>query len=92
MNKMRTLTAEKHPIYDEPVRPLPSFSLTEKELPEIKDWKVGEKYTLMMEVEQVSASKDEYSKGPLTARFKICKIGEKEMLTEAEKEGRKGRY
>ena len=30
---------------------LPTFSLSEKDLPEMKDWKVGDKYTLVIEVE-----------------------------------------
>ncbi len=56
-------------------RPKPSIRLTQKDLPAIKDWKVGGKYTIVLEVEQTSAEKgDEYSddKG-LSARFKILK-------------------
>jgi len=56
----------------------PTFTLTEKELPEIKDWKVGKKYTITLDVEQVSAEKgdsyfDEDSSKQLRARFKILK-------------------
>ncbi len=90
--KMRTLKEEKaNSVYDMP-RMLPSFSLTEKELPEIKDWNVGHKYTLVVEVEMVSSSKDEYGKSPLTSRFKIHKVGEKEIMDEDEKKGRMGHY
>lgn len=71
---------------------LPSFTLTEKDLPAIKNWKVGRKYKLAIEVEQVSMHKDEYGKSPLTARFKIHKVGENDMMTEEEKKGRMGHY
>lgn len=55
--------------------PLPSFSLTAKELPEIKNWSVGHKYKLEIEVEQTSMAKDEYRQGePLRASFRITKI------------------
>lgn len=71
---------------------LPSFSLTEKELPAIKNWKVGSKYKVEMQVEMVSVSKNEYGKSPMTARFKIHKVGEEDLMTEEEKQGRKGHY
>lgn len=73
---------------------LPSFSLTEKQFPPLKDWKVGKKYKMEIEVEQVSMSKNEYADRdePLTARFKIHKVGEEEMYTEEEKKGRMGHY
>lgn len=67
---------------------LPSFSITEKDLPEIKQWSVGKKYKLEIEVEMVSSSKNEYGKTPLTARFKIHRIGteeEDESVTMAKK-------
>lgn len=57
--------------------PKPTFSLTEKELPEIKEWKVGGKYTITLDVEQVSATKgdgwDEDDSKQLSGRFKILK-------------------
>ncbi len=89
---MHALTAEKPMIADYPMRMLPSFSLTEKDLPAIKNWRVGKKYKLEIEVEQVAMSKDEYGKSPMEARFKIHKVGEKEMMNEEEKQGRKGYY
>ncbi len=53
-------------------RILPSFSLTEKDLPEIKKWMVGGKYKLEIEVEQIASEKSEYMTGqPLTSRFRI---------------------
>ena len=32
----------------------PSFSVNDKQMPEIRDWKVGEKYQIMIEVEMKS--------------------------------------
>lgn len=58
-------------------RPKPTFSISEAELPEIKDWTVGKKYKIALEVEMVSHSQgDEYGfdsdKGKKhSARFKI---------------------
>ena len=89
-DKMHKVTGETYG-HDMPVM-LPSFSLTEKDLPVIKNWTVGKKYTLVMEVEQVSMSKDEYGKSPMTARFKVHKVGEKEIMGEDEKKARMGRY
>lgn len=41
---------------------LPNLRLTTEILPELKDWKVGNKYTLTLEVEQTSMSKgDEFA-------------------------------
>ena len=61
----------------------PSFlSMDAEDLPAIKDWSVGKKYTIMLEVEQVSMSKDGDEYGPMSmggtkpmmrARFKILK-------------------
>ena len=48
---------------------------------------MGKKYKLEIEVEQVAMSKDEYGKSPMEARFKIHKVGEKEMMNEEEKQG-----
>lgn len=61
-----------------PKRELPSFSLSEEDLPEIKNWKVGGKYRLLVEVEQVSLSKGDYyiteNNKKLHARFQVKKI------------------
>ncbi len=58
--------------------PKPEFSVTETDLPEIKDWKIGKKYTIKLSVEMVSASKGseydsfgEEGKEKHRARFKI---------------------
>jgi len=58
----------------------PTLSLDEKDLPAIKNWKVGGKYRITIDVEQVSAEKgdswnDDDSK-KLSARFKVLKATE----------------
>lgn len=87
---MRTIKGEM-PMTDMASKMLPSFSLTAKDLPAIRNWQVGKKYKLEIEVEQVSLSKDEYSKS-VEARFKIHKVGEKELMSEEEKQAKLGHY
>ena len=58
---------------------MPTLSLDASDLPEINGWKVGGKYKLAVEVEQVSVSKDDMmvegeKKQPLHARFRIIKV------------------
>jgi chromatin remodeling complex protein RSC6 len=60
-------------IYDFPNM----VSLNDTELPEIKEWKVGEKYKIELEVEQISMRKKD--DGKMCAEFKI-------LSAEAEKE------
>lgn len=88
---MKAISAKPMPIdHADMSYMLPTFNLTEKDLPEIKEWKVGKKYKLEIEVEQIAVSKNEYGKSPMTARFRIHKVGEKELLSDEEKAGRKG--
>lgn len=85
-----TLKGAKGYNFDEPTRMLPSFSLTSKDLPEIKDWSVGHKYKLEIEVEQTEMAKSEYMQGePLTARFRILKV-KNNSESEEEKKGKMG--
>lgn len=53
---------------------LPTLHLNEKNLPAIKNWKIGEKYKLELEVELTSLSKDTYGSqdSGLHACFKIA--------------------
>lgn len=55
----------------------PTLSLDEKDLPAIKNWKVGGKYRITIDVEQVSATKgddwDDDDSKKLSARFKVLK-------------------
>jgi len=55
------------------VKEKPTVTLDSKTLPAIKKWKVGKKYCILLEVEQVSLSKDEYGDDDkqLHARFRI---------------------
>lgn len=67
-----------------PVREKPQFSISEKELPAIKDWSVGKKYTMTLNVEMVSSSKGSDYDVPLShdgkrkeihnARFKVISV------------------
>jgi len=90
-DKMHTLQGMKgYPMVDSDERMLPSFTLTQKDLPEIKNWQVGKKYKLEIEVEQVSQEKSEYGQGsPLTARFKLLKVKAK-TLSDENTHARKG--
>lgn len=62
-----------------PKRELPRVTFTADDLPEIKNWSVGGKYKLEIEVEQVAAEKDRYGyedekTKPLTATFKVTAV------------------
>lgn len=90
-DKMRTLKATMGLMTESaPNRLLPSFSLSAQDLPAIKNWQVGKRYRLEVEVEQVASEKNEYSQGqPLTARFRIHKVRDI-SLTQEEMRARKG--
>lgn len=51
--------SKKHNSHVEP-RFQPTINLSDKDLPEIKDWEVGKTYHLMMVVEQTSLRKNEF--------------------------------
>ena len=55
----------------------PEVSFDEKQLPQIKDWEVGKKYKLELEVEMISKSKSQYDAGePHRASFKVTSVEE----------------
>lgn len=61
----------------------PTFQLDDEDLPEIKDWKVGDKYMLIMEVEQLSMRQGNEWQGAekdkkVHATFKIISVGVEE--------------
>jgi hypothetical protein len=61
-------------------RPKPSLSIDAKDLPAIKDWKIGHTYDLQVTAKMVSIdADDDYSGGEKTprARFRITKVTEK---------------
>lgn len=71
----------------------PTFNISEIQLPELTSWKVGEKYSLEMEVEMISVRKEDYGmdKGNICGQFKITKIGaDNEDNEENEEEYKKG--
>lgn len=48
-----------------------TLELRESHLSNIKDWKVGGKYRVVLEVEQIDLSKGYDGNGPMSARFKV---------------------
>lgn len=90
--KLKTLRATKgHLMADAPMRILPSFTLTAKDLPVIKSWRVGSRYNLEIEVEQVSMSKNEYRENEtIISRFKIHKVKDISHSSHKERRGKKG--
>lgn len=56
---------------------LPSFELTEKQLSVIKDWKIGEKYCLLVEVIQKSSRIKHVEKSDIVcSEFEIVGVNE----------------
>ena len=69
---------------------LPSFSLNAKDLPAIKNWQVGKRYRLEIEVEETEMGINEYQEGqPMTARFRIHKVKDI-SLSDHDMKARKG--
>lgn len=53
----------------------PEFTLDEKQLPDIKDWEVGKKYNLEIEVEMTGQNKSQHDDpNKLKGSFKITKV------------------
>ena len=53
----------------------PSIHLDETQVKEIRNWEVGENYTLILEVTQKSKRESEDSSKKISASFEIMKIG-----------------
>lgn len=68
-------------------KPKPTISLSEKEVPAIKDWVIGGKYTIEANVEMISISKDQWGKekGLIEARFNILDVTESIKTTKSDK-------
>ena len=63
-------TSESHSLdMPKPYHSAPSFYVSASQMPEIKDWEVGKKYRLMIEVEQ--KSKNESEDSGVDASFEI---------------------
>ncbi len=61
-------------MMDKMPKMMPSFSMDQEMMPEMKDWSVGKKYKMEVEVEMTGMNKDEYMKGsPMMGRFKVMK-------------------
>ena len=79
-----------HPMQGSSI--LPSFTVSSSDFPEAKDWKVGKKYMVKMEVELVSQSKgfsDPLSKD-LSHRFEVRRIGLEDANSPMEVIGKQG--
>jgi len=63
---------------------LPNVNFTEKELPAIKNWKVGGEYEITLKVRQTSMTKDRDM--PISARFEITAVEVKNELDDDQKE------
>lgn len=81
-HELKEVKGTKTPAVEKPAEPkreLPRVTFTAEDIPEIKDWKIGGKYYLELEVEQVAAEKDRYGyegekERPLTATFKVVAV------------------
>ncbi len=81
-DELKKVKGTKTPAVEKPAEPkreLPRVTFTAEDVPEIKDWKVGGKYYLELEVEQVAMEKDRYGfenekEKPLTATFKVLAV------------------
>lgn len=81
-HELKEVKGTKAPAVEKPAEPkreLPRVTFTAEDLPEIKEWKIGGKYHLELEVEEVAAEKDRYGyeedkQKPLTATFKVVAV------------------
>lgn len=65
---------------NEPYDDRPRISFKETELPEVKDWKIGETYNVIVQCEMMGSSVMDYGndKGKIRAEFKIVGLGMEE--------------
>ena len=78
--KIKALKAEMRTYKEEPYDDRPRFSIKESELSDVKDWKVGEKYKVVLELEQTGSNIIDYGpdKGKIRGEFKVVGIGTEE--------------
>lgn len=78
MAKLKTIKGEKIGLPDRvrPKRELPRFTLVASDLKEIKNWIVGKRYNLAVEIEVVGLSKGEwdFENPEMKAVLKITKV------------------
>lgn len=90
--ELNKVIPETMPSYkeDRKTKIYPTFSLDSEDLPAVKDWKVGQKYMLEMEVEEISMRQGSEWQGAdnkdkkVHATFKIMKVGVKDEAYEDE--------
>lgn len=72
-------------------RELPSFTVSETDLPAIKKWEVGKTYIVEVKAEMVEMGKEQYSqdKGKMYARLKVKEFLEAAPDTGAEEKASK---
>lgn len=80
--KMHKVIPETYPnkSVEAKVKVYPTFRLGDDDLPELKDWEVGKKYVLVMEVEMKSKQQgnewnDSSTDKQIRASFKITNVG-----------------
>ena len=72
--RMRTIKPEKMSnMMPEGDEYYPHLDLSSDEIPEVKSWKVGKTYKIMLEVKQVSMREDKDKK--ISACFEVRKVG-----------------
>lgn len=80
LRKLKESVSEPKEMRDHKYDNRPTIRLTEDQLPEMKDWKVGQKYMIECEVEMMSMGKDQYgpNKDGMCCELKVTKIGVEE--------------
>lgn len=64
--------------YNGPAEPPATISLSTKDLPAIKTWKVGQTYQLLVNAKLVSQRQDSYDKGVMSGTFEVQDVQEDE--------------
>lgn len=83
--KMNTIIPEKMPSMKEEMKTkiYPTFQIDDEDLPELANWKIGDKKMLVLEVEEMGFRGGKEWQGSsqdskkITATFKILKVGVK---------------
>jgi len=86
-------STNKSPVVEAMPKMKPMMTMTDEELPGIKDMKVGGKHRMMVDVEVMGVNKDEWSSSKtMSARLKINKAELVNEDNEATKQAKKGHY
>lgn len=83
MLKLKKIQSEKIDMVEEGRRYLPTLYLDSKQVPEIKDWEVGETYHVILELRQTSKNENDTEKdgkvNSVSAQFDIVAYKPMEM-------------